>query len=188
MEFLSVGGIKLKVTLTKEECEIYGIEQIESREPSEAVRESVRKILGIAREKTAFNPSGERLLIQIYPLSDRGAELFITKLSAIPERERRTVAESGILTYMGRSAYYKFSDFNTLLAVAEILGTRLVDLYLGGDGEYYLSLEETVLGEISDCDRLLEFGEKIHKLPLGISTEWGRRLLASQPLSSLMSE
>ncbi len=188
MEFLSVGGIKLKVVLSREECVQYGINEIEGGEPSDAARESVRKILAAAREKTSFSTFGERLLIQIYPLGERGAELFITKLSAIPERERHTVTESGILTYMGRCAYYKFPDYNTLCTVARILGGRTVDLYLGGDGEYYLALEESLIGEISDCDVLCEFGEKLHKLPLGISTEWGRRLLASRPLSSLSSE
>lgn len=185
MEFLSVGGIKLKVTLTKNECEAYSINQIEGQDTSEQARDAIRKILAIAREKATFNASGERLLIQIYPLGERGAELFITKLSAIPERERRTVAESGILTYMGRTAFYKFPDSRSIVAVSKILADRPVSLYLGGDGEYYLSVDEALIGELSDCDPLLEFGEKIHRLPLGIFTEWGRLLLEGKPLLCL---
>ena len=182
MEFLSVGGIKLKVTLSPEECEAFGIEHKEEGEGSQISRESVKKILAEARERVRFLTAGERLLIQIYPLGKEGTELFVTKLSAIPERERRAVAESGILTYMGRFAYYKIPDTKSLFAVAKILGARAVTLYLGGDGEYYISLEEALLGEISDCDVLCEFGEKLHRLPLGISTEWGSRLSSDAPL------
>ena len=49
MEFLSVGGIKLKVTLSPEECEAFGIEHKEEGEGSQISRESVKKILAEAR-------------------------------------------------------------------------------------------------------------------------------------------
>ena len=59
-----------------------------------------------------------------------------------------------------------------------------MDLYHANDGDYYLTLDECVLGDISDCEPLSEFGERIHKLPLGIDTEWGRQIIAGMPLTA----
>ena len=188
MEFLSVGGIKLKVILNAAECEQYGIDRLDGENPGEAERASIKSILAAASEEVSFFASGERLLIQLYPLGERGAELFITKLSAIPERERRTVTESGIMTYQGRHAVFRIADKSALVGVSRLLGDRAVDLYLATDGAYYLTLDECVIGDVSDCDRLTEFGERIHKLPLGIDTEWGRCLLSSLPLVTVFGE
>lgn len=184
MEFLTVGNVKLKVILSPDECREYGIDNCDT-ELSPALRSSVRRLLSIAAGSVSFFTAGERLLIQMYPLADGGMELFVTKLSAIPERERRAVAESGILTFLSRGAYYKFRDPDLLSRVALILGERECDLYLGADGEYYLATDEETVGELSDCDRLSEFGERIHRLPLGISGEWGSAILLSRPMSDL---
>ena len=184
MEFLSVGGIKLKVILNAEECERYGIDRLDGENLGETERASIKSILAAAGDEVDFFASGERLLIQLYPLGDRGAELFVTKLSAIPERERRTVTESGILTYQGRRAVFRIADKSALLGISRLLGDRAVDLYHANDGDYYLALDECVLGDISDCEPLSEFGERIHKLPLGIDTEWGRQIIAGMPLTA----
>lgn len=188
MEFLSVGGIKLKVILNPEECERYGIERLDGENLGETERASIKSILAAAGDEVDFFASGERLLIQLYPLGDRGAELFVTKLSAIPERERRTVTESGILTYQGRRAVFRISDKSALPGISRLLGDRAVDLYYANDGDYYLALDECVIGDISDCEPLSEFGERIHKLPLGIDTEWGKCLLSSLPLATACRE
>ena len=184
MEFLSVGGIKLKVILNAAECEQYGIDRLDGENLGEAERASIKSILTAASEEISFFASGERLLIQLYPLGDRGAELFVTKLSAIPERERRTVTESGILTYQGRRAVFRIADKSALVGISRLLGDRAVDLYLAADGAYYLTLDECVFADVSDCEPLSEFGERIHKLPLGIDTEWGRQIIHGTPLNS----
>lgn len=187
MEFLSVGRVKLKVILDEGECREYGIERLENGDRSPQIRESVRRILAAARESVTFFTMGERLFVQVYPLPNNGAELFVTKLSAIPESERRVVSESGIMTYLGRAVYYKFPDMKTLFRLSTILGKRECDLYLGNDGAYYLATEESLSGDLSDCDVLSEFGERIHKLPLGINTEWGTTLLLQKPLESIFT-
>ena len=185
MEFLTVGNVKLKIILDPAESREYGIDGAGDGELSPEVRLSVRRLLSTAADTVAFFTAGERLLIQIYPIPKGGAELFVTKLSAIPERERRAITESGILTYLSRGAYYKFSDLKTLSRVGRILKERECDLYLGHDGDYYLAIDEGLVGELSDCDVLSEYGERIHRLPLGISGEWGCVLLSSRPLSDL---
>ena len=186
MEFLSVGGIKLKVVLDPLECEEYGISRLDGGVLGEGERESVRRILERARAEASFFTAGERLLIQLYPLGERGAELFVTKLSAIPERERRTVTESGILTYLDRRTHFRFSDRQSLLGAVGLLRDRPIDLYLAVDGSYYLTLDESFFGEASDCEALTEFADRVHRLPLGISNEWGSQLLNRRPLATLL--
>ena len=185
MEFLSVGQIKLKVTLTPEECREYGIRELDGGEENSRVRASLRRILDEAGRRVGFFADGERLLVQVYPLMSDGAELFITKLSAVPESERRVVSESGILTYMNKTAYFRLPDAAALLAVVRALPELIADVYRAHSGEYYLSLSESLLGGISDCDILLEFGERIPRLPLGLSGEWGSIVLRDSPLSAL---
>lgn len=187
MEFLTVGGIKLKVVLDSRECEKYNIKSIEAGEPSPTVRASLHEILLAADDECGFNVEGERLLIQIYPLQNGGAELFVTKLSAIPERERRSVTESGIMTYTERSAYFRFPSELELLGAARARKNRVSRVYKAIDGEYYLAISENIIAGISDCEILSEFGERIHKLPLGLNGEYGSLILSDKPLSELLS-
>jgi len=186
MTFLNVGNKKLKVILTAEEGDRYSVRSIEAGEPTPSLRAALREILTLAEEDCGFDPSGDRLLVQLFPLDSGGAELFVTKLSSVPERERRTLSESGIMTYADKSAFFRFPDAKSLAGAARARAHRVARVYRSNSGEYYLAIAESVLSGISDCEILSEFGDRIHKLPLGLNGEYGSLILADKPLSSLI--
>ena len=180
MEFLCVGQTKLKVVLSKAECDAYNIKSIDSETKDKALRQSLRRIFDQAQEASSFRVTNERLLVQVYPLSDGGCELFITKLSAISERERRAVkASDELLTVGSRVSVYRFSSLTELTLASRAVQDKTIpcDVYRADNGEYYISVTETAMSGISDCEVLSEFGERIRTLPLSVKGERGQLIV-----------
>ena len=180
MEFLCVGQTKLKVVLSKAECDAYNIKSIDSETKDKATRQSLRRILDQAQEASSFRVTNERLLVQVYPLSDGGCELFITKLSAISERERRAVkASDELLTVGSRVSVYRFSSLTELTLASRAVQDKTIpcDVYRADNGEYYISVTETAMSGISDCEVLSEFGERIRTLPISVKGERGQLIV-----------
>ena len=187
MRFSSVGGKKLKVTLTPREAEKYAALTSDGSENGRGARAALAEILAAAGEAVGFSSAGERLLVQVFAEDSGGCDLFITRLSAIPEGDRRAVTEGGVTTYSERRAHFSFASLAHLLAAARAHGDMLCDLYATDGGVYYLSTGERSLGGVSDADPLLEFGDRVHRLPLGIDGEYGRLVLSGAPLSEVLA-
>lgn len=187
MRFSSVGGKKLKVTLDKSEAEKYSALTAEGACVGREARVALAEILTAAASEVGFNSSGERLLVQVYPLESGECELFVTRLSAIPEGERRAVTDGGVMTYSERRVYFLICVPSDLRAAARAHGERICDLYESDGGEYYLAVAERSLGGVSDADPFLEFGDRVHRLPLGLDGEYGRRILAGAPLGDILN-
>lgn len=187
MRFSSVGGKKLKVTLTPREAEKYAALTSDGAENGRGARAALAEILAAAGEQVGFSSAGERLLVQVFTEEGGGCELFITRLSAIPEADRRAVTEGGVTTYSERRVYFRFSCLAHLLAAARAHGDMLCEVYSTDGGEYYLSLSERSLDGVGDADTLLEFGDRVHRLPLGIDGEYGRLVLSGAPLSGVLA-
>ena len=88
MEFLRVGESKLKVILSAEEARSYDIKSAVGEYAGAAVRRSLRRILDEAKSRVGFDIGTEKVLIQIYPLSEGGYELFVTKLGVLADKDR----------------------------------------------------------------------------------------------------
>ncbi len=177
MEFVPVGPMKLKVILNNDDCLKYRINPDLPEPDGVSIRNALRELFALAAEKTSFRVGSEKVLVQLYPIPSGGCELFVTKLSAIGEREREAIKNSASLTtYQGRDAVFRFEDFVSLVRSAHSLrGTASVsDLYCGWDGAYYLSTAENLIGGISDVEALSEFGSRLSALPPGIDGEWGK--------------
>lgn len=186
MKFLSVGTSKIKVMLSPEECAERGI-VAESAEASDCkVRAALPQILELAGRECGFSAENERLLIQLYPAGG-GCELFITKLSAMGERERRAVSQAQELTtYQGRAAFFAFASATELLAAARSLAADIpCSIYRTDDGEYFISLREQTVDGMSDVDVLSEYGRRVASLPLGLGTEWGSLLAEGDGIARL---
>lgn len=178
MEFLKINASKLKITLSAGECEKYNIKENAGEFDSTKVRDAIGEILDAAGASD-FQTSSEKLLVQLYPTGDGGAELFVTKLALIGERERRAVKNSDNLnTYVKREAHFLFPDFDTLIRAARAMSgkKKRSDLYLGEEGKYLLSVIESKIDSVSDCDVLSEFGTRLYSQDHRISPEWYKLL------------
>ena len=80
---MNISDIKLKVTLSEEECRRYGIDTAAKDFSSIEIRRAVRDVLAKMSEKSGFKVEGVRLLVQLYPLPDKRCEILVTRLVGI---------------------------------------------------------------------------------------------------------
>ena len=179
MEFLLIGDIKLKVTLTPEDCREYQIDTSESDFSTAEMRAVVRDVLERARIECGFSAEGERILAQLYPMPDGSCELLVTKLKRRFANERNAYPDAeGLGSLESRRGAYRFPDLATLRAAAHALlrDGREYDAYMSETGECYISVSECNTDGISDIEAIIEYGDRIDSIPPYIFSERGRRI------------
>ena len=191
MEFLTVSDAKLKVTLSREDCLKYGIENTGEEFTGIDVRYAVRDILEIAKGECGFSTDGEKILAQLYPMPDGSCELFITKLSGVTRQVNEAVRDAqGLSTMEKKRGTYSFSDAGTLVAAARAIYRTGIDcdLYLSDEGVYYISITEELLNGISEFEILIEYGERLKFLPTYVISERGRMLCKKKALDYILHD
>ena len=164
MEFLLVGEAKLKIVVNDEEMKIYKLDAYS--DGGAAIRRSFWRILDIAKAEVGFDPAGDKVLIQFYPLKSGGCEIFVTKLGILPESSARLVARSNKISLLSKNnRYYSFSSLDDLSLAAKAVKGRAdeasvkSDVYYDGR-LYFLAIEEYGKGgEPIEFPCILEFGE-----------------------------
>ena len=71
---------KLKLTLTRDDMDAYSLDADALDWSAPATRRAVKSILADAGRKCGFDPSRERMLVQAFPSSAGGCEMFVTRL------------------------------------------------------------------------------------------------------------
>lgn len=170
MEFFTVGTSKLKIILSKEEAEARGISADSAGDEPEK-RKSFRRILEEAKERADFDAAHEKVLIQIYPTSSGGMELFITKLGILSKEATGIISRSERAKVLStRRVYYVFSRFEDLIRAVKCIpqgSAEDSEAYLLDGGGYCLSFcEREGAKGLSFTSRLLEFGRKLNTGPL----------------------
>lgn len=187
MHFLRINEAKLKITLTAEECEKYDIRDKGGEFDAATVRAAITAILSEPIE-VDFPIDGEKLLVQLYPMKEGGAEIFITKLSSVGERERRIIGKSDNLnTYHKARAYFRFEALADLIQAARAAAGREIpsDLYRKEDGEYILAVVEENVDGISNADIFLEYSTRLPPGSMAAPLEWYTLLYEGNALSVL---
>ena len=187
MEFLPMNRAKLKIKLTKEELDKYGIDPTRSDYDESCLRGSIGELLALANTKCAFSVGNERVLVQLYP-SETGADVFITKLSIMTAKERRAVDESTELTTYGeRENVFCFAEIEDLIRGARAVGESdaVCDLYRLTSGNYYLCVKERALDGITPIARLTEYGCRVPTLPREATSEYGMCIFRGEKISLL---
>ena len=191
MEFLNIGDTKLKVTLTQSECERYGIDTAKSDFTRSEIKGVMRDIILLAEEKCAFSVSSEKILVQLYPLPSGECEIFVTKLTGLPNKERMALkGADGLSTLESRQGIYRFDSREELIAAARAIAASEAEceLYIDDVGQYYISIEEGIVDGISDYEVLVEFGERLKNLPLHVLAEYGKLLIWENTLERIISD
>ncbi len=189
MDFLRINATKLKITLSRDECIRYDIKETDGDFDTARVREIISDILEEAGQAKDFRLGKEKLLVQLYPTAGGGAELFVTKLSGIGERERRAIHRADNLsTYSRESAFFLFPELESLCRAARAMRTKGKngEVYKRALGGYILAVDEDKLGGFSDCDILLEFGERTPIQNRTVIAEWDK-LIAKGDVFSIFS-
>ena len=191
MKFLNISDIKLKITLTAEECAAYGIDTYSTDYTTKEVRESVKNILAIAEAECGFSALDERILVQIYPLPEGDCEILVTRLNSINKRDREALSDGdGVSLVESKRGTYRFDSPEHLkLAVGAAYRDGVeADLYRDDLGRYYLYVREQFFDGISEFEVFIEYGERLKALPIAVLSEYGVRLCKGAALSYVLTE
>lgn len=168
LEFLLIGDSKLKIVLTSEEMIKYKLDKSPIEINGAGVRRSFWQVLDAAKCQVGFDPDGDKILIQLYPLKDGGCEIFVTKLGILPETSARLVAKSKKVSLLSKKqSIYSFDYVDDLInASRAIMHTAgdisiVADAYYGED-RYFLIIDEYgKSGEALEFPCILEFGRAL---------------------------
>lgn len=135
MELIKVSTSKLKVVLSAEDMDAYGITSDELGSDEPRARQAFKRILDKARNETGFEKGGGRLYVRVFEGTDGGCELFVSKrIVLLPEpddtgRQYRTACTQTI-----PDAYIAaVPDFDDLAAFC----MRLREARFEGDSALY---------------------------------------------------
>jgi negative regulator of genetic competence, sporulation and motility len=107
----------IRILLEKEDLEKYDITLELINEKSVKTKEMFWKIVNSAKEKTGFDPVGNKILIEAFPKTGGEVLLYVTRL---PEEKYEFSGESG------QSYLFVFADCDAFLgAYKELSETRL---------------------------------------------------------------
>ena len=190
LEFLNINDTKLKVTLTNEDCDRYGIDHNKSDFSRGEIRRTVKEILVLAERECGFYAEGERILVHMYPLPDGRFEMLISRLSIASPRDRRIISSSeGISLFEEKRSTYRFSSSEVLKrAVAAVYKKGVsADLYRSEDGSYYLHIMEDTIDGIAEFETLVEYAERLLSLPIFILFEYGELIAKGNAFDYIIS-
>ena len=165
MEFLLIGESKIKIVLDEAETNKYRLNSSLPDISGPGARRSFWKILDMARSQVGFDPAGDKILIQLYPLSSGGCEIFVTKLGILSEASARMVARSDRVAMLSKKkSVYLFDNQEDIISAAKAVRALtdgvlpVSDIYTDGE-KYYLLIEEYGKGgEPMEFPCILEFG------------------------------
>lgn len=168
MDFLLIGESKIKIVLNKEEAERYRLDSSSPDVSGPSARRAFWRILDMARGEVGFDPAGDKVLIQLYPISGGGCEIFVTKLGILSDTSARLVSKSDRIAMLSKKrSLYAFENLEDIIAAAVAVKTKTGDVSPVSDvyvekNRYYLTIEEYGKGgEPLEFPCILEFGTEL---------------------------
>ena len=146
MEMLMISDEKLKIVLSAEDLEDFGLGAEEPDYSKTETKRMIWDLLGRAKKKFGFTTEGHRMLIQLFPCRQGGCEIFICRMNRSEEAEELRVESSSKKTesLSARRGAYAFDALDSLLRVcrrlSEIGFSGESRAYYGDDRRYYLLL------------------------------------------------
>ncbi len=165
MELLVISETKLKIVLTPEDVEEYAIDLDRAEYGDLETRLALFHLFDDIKARCGFDTKDGRLLVELYPDSHGGCEIFVLKVKTACDS---TEGEGTELRY--QKALYSFEELGDALSVCRALQQkqykRGAELWHGDNALWYLVLErKTVPGEkIDDLSFVEEFGKR-HTAP-----------------------
>ena len=182
MELIVISDTKLKVILTEEEMESYGLIGEGEEEPP---RTAVERLLADIRRLSGVDAVNARVLVQLWRDRSGGGEMFVTRLSGTGtggRREEYRLRRGRVL--------YSFDGIAAMTAACRVLAGRayggVSDAYRGEDGVWYLSLEDEDDGEEPGILGVLsEYGVRRSGTVLTFLTEHARLIARGSAVDAL---
>ena len=168
LEFLLVGESKLKIVMTDDDMKYYKLESLGFDGDSASAKRSFWQILDRAKTEVGFDPTGDKVLIQFYPIKCGGCEVFVTKLGILTSTSAKLVSKSERVSMLSKHCrYYHFENLLDLKRAAVAIKSMakeapVSDVYLSQKHGYFLSVEEYEKGsECAEFPSIQEFGQRL---------------------------
>lgn len=183
----------MKIVLTSEEAKGYRLDLSDPAKDTQRSRRALWSVLDDARKSVSFDPSGDKVLVQLYPMKSGGCEIFVTKLGILSEASARLVSDSDRVTLLSKGyGFYAFSTSEDLYrAVLTIKNhpSGIIpkgDLYFLDNVGYVLKIEEYGRGrEGIEFMSILEFGKRLPSELSSYITEHGTLLASSNAIETI---
>ena len=167
MEFIVVSESKLKIMMSRADMEEYRISDDDINYDEPKVRRAFWRILDKAKEKSGFDASGDKVLIQFYPAKE-GCEIFVTKLGLISESAERTISKSTkVAMLQTKREIYKFSSFKSLISAVKATDSDFIEkkprVFFDETEYFYLIFERRLCtaGRVEELSKMSEYGTEI---------------------------
>lgn len=108
MEYISIDGEKLMITLSEEDMRMYGLP--ESGGASEEKSKSLRKMMKEIEKETGFNVRGFKVEVRVFPSKSGGCELYLFRSPYVENGTR--ISEAGNMRFAGHYVQKKGSKTN----------------------------------------------------------------------------
>ena len=159
-----IGESKLKIVASEDEMKKYNLNSPTSDSGGQVLRRAFWRVLDKAKSEVGFDPAGDKVLIQFYPIKSGGCEIFVTKLGILPESSARLVSRSSKIEVLSRSqGFYAFDSLDDLRKLCRTISITSREFYPSSDvyfdnGRYFLAIEEYGKGgETVEFPCILEF-------------------------------
>ena len=191
MEIIHISESKLKVMLTQEDLEDFGIDAQALDYNDVETKELFGALLSHIKDTADFNTDGYRLLVRLFPSRDGSCELFLSRIDAFapPQTEPSLEADPHFEAF-------RFDSIDALLAVCRRLRAvgfdRPSTAYMSDGHRFYLLLEQENPSKhkksdgISPTAFLCEYGKaESDEGLLGFLLEHGRLLCTQSAVERL---
>lgn len=171
MDVLKISETKVKIMLSRTDVKKFklDIEKVDYNDSK--TRSKIWEILDHVKKHHGWNSEDNKLLIQFYASRDGGAELFVTKLDGISQKNERILTKSREVTLLdSKRTIYSFKSFDDLLRASRIIkdskSIRASELFYDESEGYFLEITERGTcdkAQILELAILLEFSHKVPK-------------------------
>ncbi|MBO7303511.1 MAG: adaptor protein MecA [Clostridia bacterium] len=196
MEYILINDSKLKVICEKCDLAPYGISADTLEYGDASARKFIEETLKKAKNDLGFETERHRILIQLFPSSDGGCEIFISKLGAIESEDTRKIEVSQ--KPLTKKRLYFFEKLDYLIEVCKRLSflppCKISSAYYLDSLGYYLYFETEDsdglsahgIDTLDEYSFILEYGDpKSVKLELPMLCEYARSLCAECAVEAL---
>ena len=166
MKFLVVSDSKIKVVLEKSDSKKYGVDY--NNADSSKNRRAFFDILAVAKKETGFDIADDKVLIQFYPTSDGGCEVFVTKLGLISGGAAEAINRSHKVTTLSKNCeFFSVDSYDCLRSLCRAIAAVRCpksEVYRSDSENYYILIESNNSSSaIGEFPFITEFASRVKK-------------------------
>ena len=147
MKLLQINEIELKIVLSKEALSELHLTFSTIDYNTTQTRKAIWEIFDRARVQTGFDAAKAKVYIKLYPLSDGGCEMLVSKLgnesdTSFAMQASHFSKKRSVFKYNGVDKAFRFDSFDDLYCACRAIGHHSQSaLYLDNNEKYILLLK-----------------------------------------------